>query len=532
MSCIIGHSELGIVGRNVSSGSYCQLQRSSSLSGRRSDKSSSGYRTSTTRTGSVQPTAARAAASLVLNVKTEANSGPPPEVVRVQVTTSFHVRVRMTVPGAVPESPALPDICLPGAMSTALYVASGEVSDSFGSIEIEGFEATPFSLGGWASFVGNRGRRRHLLLQAPHWDWSGGGDKPSDGKAAEIDLLGSTFGNGVPVLDIKLRPATAVELKRCLQLQALRDAQKGNDYDTLFAQVTKARSAGVEQEHIEAASEQLKQLRKQGMHVKEGCDKETLQKQMQWSQVTRRPNAENTCKPCCVSPDCACNVSEVPGEALEFLPGALQEILKGFGHDADKQLFADLVDAALGAEDGSVWTSGGKYIFSAFDRNQTINALLRMLESLGKKRCMNMILELAKHSEAKYQGDVTAVQVNFHPHGGTFHAQHRDVYSAKQRAGPNCSCSFRECVGTVCYSLGSSRICTLQTMTDELSGIVACGESCEGRTEQHWLHSGESMYFNDVWNRTHTHGIPQMEEACGPRISIAFLLGAKQPLIS
>lgn len=49
------------------------------------------------------------------------------------------------------------------------------------------------------------------------------------------------------------------------------------------------------------------------------------------------------------------------------------------------------------------------------------------------------------------------MEVNFHVDGSSFHDQHRDVYSAKQRAGPNCACSFRECVGTLCYSLGSSR---------------------------------------------------------------------------
>jgi len=124
--------------------------------------------------------------------------------------------------------------------------------------------------------------------------------------------------------------------------------------------------------------------------------------------------------------------------------------------------------------------------------------------------------------------DVTAVQINFHPNGSTFHDQHRDIYSGKQRAGPNCTCSFRECVGTVCYSLGSSRMCQLDTMTDDTSSLKACGESCSGRREMRWLHSGEAMYFNAPWNQNHMHGIPKMENYSGPRISIAFLLGAAQ----
>merc|ERR1719436_1317379 len=149
-----------------------------------------------------------------------------------------------------------------------------------------------------------------------------------------------------------------------------------------------------------------------------------------------------------------------------------------------------------------------------------------MLETNGRKNCAKMLKNLAKHSEETYGGFVTAVQVNFHMNGETKHDQHRDIYSAKQRAGPSCTCSFREAVGTVCYSLGSSRHCLLEAMTDELSGLNACGEGCLGRREKRWLHSGCAMYFNDAWNQNHTHGIPKMEEPAGPRISIAFLLGA------
>merc|ERR1719356_2227088 len=102
-----------------------------------------------------------------------------------------------------------------------------------------------------------------------------------------------------------------------------------------------------------------------------------------------------------------------------------------------------------------------------------------------------MILTLVKESEKRFGGFVIAVQVNFHPHGGTYHDQHRDVYSGKQRAGPNCACSFRECVGTVCYSLGSARVCQLDTMTDGMSSLAACGDKCAGRRERRWLRSGE-----------------------------------------
>ena len=117
--------------------------------------------------------------------------------------------------------------------------------------------------------------------------------------------------------------------------------------------------------------------------------------------------------------------------------------------------------------------------------------------------------------------------MNFHTSNATFHAQHRDIYSAKQRGGLNCTCQFRACVGTICYTVGASRQVLCETMTDDLSPVTACGEDCRGTSETRYLRSGESMYFNEDWNNAHTHGIPQTDEKSGPRISIAFLLGAR-----
>jgi len=325
-------------------------------------------------------------------------------------------------------------------------------------------------------------------------------------------------------LAVRIRAATGVELKRCLQLQALREAEQGEEYDTLHAQVSKAKIAGVEIEHIERGEERLRALRKLGRHVAVGCDKDSLRDQMQWSRVTNRKGALDVTEPCSANVDCPCNAVENPGEVLEVGP-AVEACL---GKGTDRELYEELLEAALAVEEGCVWKAGGKFIFSAFNRNQSVIALTRMLHSSGRQRCAEMLLQLVKTSEEKYAGFVTAVQINFHPNGGTFHDQHRDIYSAKQRAGPNCTCSFRECVGTVCYSLGSSRICTLESMTDEQSALTPCCESCEGRREKRWLHSGDAMFFNDKWNQNHTHGIPSMgEEGVGPRISVAFLLGAE-----
>ncbi|CAE7945671.1 unnamed protein product, partial [Symbiodinium sp. KB8] len=82
-----------------------------------------------------------------------------------------------------------------------------------------------------------------------------------------------------------------------------------------------------------------------------------------------------------------------------------------------------------------------------------------MLNNAGRTRCVRMLMQMVKYSEAEYGGYVTAIQINFHLTGESFHAQHRDIYSAKQRAGPSCTCTFKKCVGTVCYTVGSSRQC-------------------------------------------------------------------------
>jgi len=404
-----------------------------------------------------------------------------------------------------------------------------------GTLQIGSFEPVTFSVtrsGMGQTFISSAGHRRHVALHAPHWDWRGNADKPTEGQAAEIEIMPyATVGGGVPLINVRLRHTSAAELRRTLQLQALLEAEQQKDYDTLLAQITKARTAGVEQIYIERCDQVLKSLRKQGLHVNENCDKETLKEMFQWSRVTGDLTAKERDYPCSTTSTCPCNTHDNPAEILEFIPNAVQNCLVSeFGPQSDKQMFEDLVDAALGVTEGSVWKSGGKYIFSAFDRNQSLQALTRMLTNFNKLRCATMLLKLAQEAESKYEGYVTAVQVNFHPNGESYHDQHRDIYSGKQRAGPNCTCSFRECVGTVCYSLGSSRECQLDVVTDDLSGIEPCGPACKGRRWFHWLHSGEAMFFNDEWNQRHFHGIPKMEGApssVGPRISIAFLLGAK-----
>jgi len=496
----------------VGGGSPTAASRASSLAG---GKRALARTSSSTRSHS-------AVASLVLHSVPTFVPGSP-VAFRVCVTTTFDAQVKVEVRGASPEAGCgLPEVCRPEEAAAATYVANSVClgGQTQGTLLIQGFEPVPFAVAHtrqYSTFVGPGGRRRYTALRAEPWDWRGGGDRPTEGQAADLEVVAGT-------VKANLREATAAELRRCLQLQALRDAEKGEDYDTLHAQVTKAKAAGVEVEHIERGEERLKALRKQGLHVHSGCEKESLREMMQWSKVTSRAGARSTSEACSACADCPCNTSLNPGEAFEVLPNAVEECL---GPGKDKELFEELLGAALGVEEGSVWKAGGKFIFSAFNRNQSVVALTRMLEKFGKKHCAKMLLDLVRSSEKKYDGYVTAVQINFHPNGETFHDQHRDIYSGKQRAGPNCTCSFRECVGTVCYSLGSSRVCQLDTMVDSTSSVRPCSAGCAGRRERLWLHSGEAMYFNGPWNQNHTHGIPSMDEEAGPRISIAFLLGAQ-----
>lgn len=493
---------------------------------------------SPTRRGSASSRARSVAALLLKTTSSHVFQPSCPAVLKVSVESVFDVAVKVSIQGGKADGTGLPETCPAGKTSTATFVSLTPCRGAMtkGVLAIEGFEEIPISVAHsdmGATFVHSKGRWRHTALSAPHWNWRDHEDKPTEGKAADIEVDRCRQTEKPHVVRVSVRQASESELKRCLQYQALREAQDGQDYDMLIAQVTKAKQAGVDLHHIEAAEERLRELRKLKLHVSPGCEKETLQSQLVWNNISRL-DGTNDNKPCKISADCPCNIQENCGEVLTIVPNAVQECLNSFGKDGDRILFEELASSALAVEEGSVWKAGGKFVFSAFDRNQSVTALTRMLHGAGRARCAKMILQMVKHSEAQYGGYVTAIQINFHPHGGTYHAQHRDIYSAKQRAGPSCTCSFKKCVGTVCYSVGSSRLCMLETCTDAFSAVKPCCDDCQGRQEHRWLHSGDAMYFNEAWNANHTHGIPQIENGHdhGPRISVAFLLGAEDSRVN
>jgi hypothetical protein len=129
-------------------------------------------------------------------------------------------------------------------------------------------------------------------------------------------------------------------------------------------------------------------------------------------------------------------------------------------------------------------------------------------------------------TEERYSVKVNAIQLNIHANEKSCHKQHRDIYGAGQKGGPNCTCSFVPAVGTLCYSLGSSRHVLKHTLTDSRSKFEACGDDCKGLKDYVVMRSDSAMYMNGKFNNNWSHGVPATETHCGPRISIALLLTA------
>lgn len=327
------------------------------------------------------------------------------------------------------------------------------------------------------------------------------------------------------VLTVKVRRAKKKELSRMAQEQALVSAMERGRYSSLLAQISRSKMRKVEAALIDQASRMLK-----SMQPKEGTflTHKELNHFMKWKHVTIPSGAEEVVQLCDGSADCPCNVgSAQPGELCEVLSDSVSDALHGVapGHVApDQWLFQALVKAALAAPEGCVWKSGGKFLLTNEDRNQSPTAIVGVLERDNQESAAGKgIRALVAHTEQEYGYRVTAIQLNFHPNHKSSHKQHRDIYGAGQKGGINCTCSFMKCTGTVCYSIGSSRQILCETITDSRSKYETCGEECTGRKTYKWMHSGSAMHFNAPWNNNHTHGVPSVEEPCGPRISIALL---------
>lgn len=353
--------------------------------------------------------------------------------------------------------------------------------------------------------------------------------KVGSGKSATGDgfVIETAITNGYHAeMAVSVRAARKKELTRLAQEQALLNAMENKRYGSLLAQISRSRSRKVETALIQQANRLLKSMRpKEGSYLTHA----ELGKMMKWKRVTVPHDATcPTYEHCAASASCPCNQDQAQEtELCDIYQDSVGRALEGVvpqNEVADKWLFKALVKAALQAPEGCVWKSGGKFLLSNEERNQSPSAIMAVLtRDHPDSDAGRGVRALVEHTEREYGFRVTAVQLNFHVNQTSSHKQHRDIYGAGQKGGINCTCSFMKCTGTVCYSLGSSRQVLCETISDKRSFYEPCCDECTGSKTFKWMHSGSAMYFNAPWNNNHTHGVPQLNEECGPRISVALL---------
>lgn len=487
----------------------------------------------------VEATLKRVGYAKSTKVRTASNTGTGATQVDLRVSSDIDSGITVSLTKGQKTSPAkFPDtVCAKGKIS-AVY--SGGSDGIVGTLNISGMEE-PIMFGvGVAgdpkssSYVIRKDKRRGVVLNSLTGEWNSASSAATDteGIAADIELSDGARAN----LTVHIRKANQLEMRRWEATKCLEDAEKKQDYSTLLAQVTKARARFVDVSRIEQAERLLKTLKPAPEDV---LTKEQLQSSMKWNMVTKIPQGHSEeLVQMCQTEACASNSGgacmTIDGEELVFHHNAVTEALKDIvvpgGASPDQFLFEELVAAAIGAPEGCVWRAGGKFILSAPNRNQAPVALMQLLVNYGRGKggqAAMAMKALVDYTERTFGHSVTAIQTNFHPNHESYHAQHRDIFSSKQRGGSNCTCSFHTCSGTVCYSLGSSRRILCETCVDDMSQFEACGPDCQPCKKWRWLGSGSYMYFNDKWNNNHTHGIPASPDLpSGPRISIALLLSA------
>jgi hypothetical protein len=391
-----------------------------------------------------------------------------------------------------------------------------------GHVCVNGAPVLAFGCTDKGAYILEPGRTRGTALHCSDLKASNGTSVEGEGWVVRGEVVAEQ------TIAVDVRAAKKKELTRVQQERALLSAMEKQKYSSLLAQITKSKMRKVHADVINKAQQVLKSIeRTEGTFLTHAY----LKKKMKWKLVTTPADDSVVQVPCEASDDCPCNQPHAQdGEELTFTYGGVDAALSEAGlvgadrGNADEWLFKQLVKAAMAAPEGCVWKSGGKFILSNEERNQSANAIVALLERDPDCKGGAGIRALVDYTEREYNARVTAVQLNFHPNEKSSHKQHRDIYGAGQKGGINCTCSFMKCIGTVCYSLGSSRQILTETMTDERSKYEACGESCTGCKTYTYLHSGCNMFFNGKWNRNHTHGVPSTSEPSGPRISIALLL--------
>lgn len=426
--------------------------------------------------------------------------------------------------GALALPPSLPQL----VPVTAEFRGIGQIT---GVIRVDDAPPIPFGIqagamkanGDRENFVGEETRHKKTVTHAKSLERGSGTSVQGVGIVVELAVTEGPTAE----LKVVVRAAKKKELTRLQQEQQLLQAMDKKKYATLLAQITKAKSRKVEASLIDQAQLVLRSIQPSETSF---LNHAQLKKMMKWKKVTGQVGEDSIVEPCQASGDCPCNAgSAQSGEVMTVEEGMLERALDGVAPpdaESDEWLFKSLVKAALLTPEGCVWKSGGKFLLSNEERNQSANAIVAVLERDNQESAAGKGMRaLINWTEKEYGFSVTAVQLNFHPNGKTFHKQHRDIYGAGQKGGINCTCSFKKCQGTVCFSVGSSRRVLTQTISDKRSKYEPCGEECTGCSTYSWLHSGCAMWFNDKWNNNHTHGISESFEGeeTGPRISIALL---------
>jgi len=287
--------------------------------------------------------------------------------------------------------------------------------------------------------------------------------------------------------------------------QKLLAAMEKRDYWKLKAAIAAMRARHTGSAEIYEAERLLRSLQVPKLPKSLGLSHVRVQKVMRWKAVTtfdagpealeqRRAQARRACSP-------------GHGEQFALDRHVVQSALAGIaprGVPADMWLFKGLVKLAAATQEQCVVNNAGNFLLT---RDASISAFASLLERaeatstpLGKA-----IWTLKAHAENYYCLRVVAAQVNFHPDGTTFHKQHQDKYRG----------------GTVAYSLGSSRKACAKPSGP---GEWGTGRPLTGDEETFMfdMTSGDAMYFNQAWNESNSHGIPRLDEPCGPRLSLVF----------
>lgn len=285
---------------------------------------------------------------------------------------------------------------------------------------------------------------------------------------------------------------------------ALLAAMEQRDYWKLKAAIAAGRAADAGNADIYDAERLLRSLEVPKLPKNLCLSFVRAQKLMRWNLVTGSPGADDV-----ESRRASCRHAFDPsfGERFSLESGMVQSVLTGIAPrhiPADKWLFKGLVKLAGSTQERCMVNNAGNFVLTRDASLSALAALLTRAEAADTP-LGNAIWALKQHAESFYRLRVAAAQVNFHPDGTAFHKQHQDKHRG----------------GTVAYSLGSSRKACVRPCGE---GEWGTGRPLRGGEEAQLLElqSGDAMFFNTAWNESNSHGIPRLEEPCGPRLSLVF----------